>query len=246
MLAEAQQSGLFPLAPIRRQRIPCPMEDPVYGLYRQEYFGYHPTCWRKFPAGWGCPSAEGPNAAASFDPKQGGRPRDPAPAMLQTDDFGAPAEPGMEGPPLPGEPSGDALPPLPENRRSPFDLDTKPTTPPPAPPADGGAPPAGGDNPLELPPPVNAPDRAEDAPLPGLPPAGRIDPPAVGAEEESPLLALPDPVPAASTPTPPAAVVSPRPIAGPMAPSAFATPAPVQAPRRTSLLGGLFGGIRRR
>src|SRR5947209_1107901 len=65
-LVEAQQSGLFPLAPIRRQRVPCPLEDPVYGLYRHEYFGYHPTCWRRFPAGWGCPSPEVPNAAQEF------------------------------------------------------------------------------------------------------------------------------------------------------------------------------------
>ena len=65
-LAHAQQSGLFPLAPIQRQRTPCPMEDPVYRMYRQQYFGYHPTCWRRFPPGWGCPSPEAPNPAASF------------------------------------------------------------------------------------------------------------------------------------------------------------------------------------
>jgi hypothetical protein len=34
-LAHAQQGGLFPLAPIRRERVPCPMEDPVYKLYRR-------------------------------------------------------------------------------------------------------------------------------------------------------------------------------------------------------------------
>src|SRR4029077_19114019 len=38
------QTQLFPLAPIQRQRPPCPMEDPVYGLYRQQYFGYFSTC----------------------------------------------------------------------------------------------------------------------------------------------------------------------------------------------------------
>ena len=65
-LAEAQQSGLFPNIGVRRQRVPCAAEDPVYKLYRHEYFGYHPTCWRRFPAGWGCPSPEAPNAAAAF------------------------------------------------------------------------------------------------------------------------------------------------------------------------------------
>ncbi len=55
---EAQQTGIFPLAPIRRQRVPCDREDPTYKVYKQQYFGYHPTCWRTFPAGWGCPSSE--------------------------------------------------------------------------------------------------------------------------------------------------------------------------------------------
>src|SRR5438105_15280655 len=50
------QTQLFPLAPIQRQRVPCPLEDPVYGLYRHQYYGYFPTCWRQFPPGWGCPS----------------------------------------------------------------------------------------------------------------------------------------------------------------------------------------------
>src|SRR6478672_6376740 len=65
-LVQAQQSGLMPLRNIKRERVPCPLEDPVYGLYRHEFFGYHPTCWRRFPAGWGCPSPDAPNAAQSF------------------------------------------------------------------------------------------------------------------------------------------------------------------------------------
>ena len=65
-LVEAQQSGLFPNAPIDRERVPCPHEDPVYRLYRHQYFGYHPTCWRRFPEGWGCPSPEAPNVAQAF------------------------------------------------------------------------------------------------------------------------------------------------------------------------------------
>src|SRR5262245_41811807 len=40
--AEAQQTGMFPLAPIRRQRVPCNQEDPTYKIYKQQYFGYHP------------------------------------------------------------------------------------------------------------------------------------------------------------------------------------------------------------
>ncbi len=57
-LASAQ---LFPNLPIRRERTPCSQENPQYKMIRQEYWGYYPTCWRKFPAGWGCPSPEAPN-----------------------------------------------------------------------------------------------------------------------------------------------------------------------------------------
>lgn len=62
---QAQQTGLFPLAPIRRQRVPCDQEDPTYKVYKQQYFGYHPTCWRTFPAGWGCPSGQKPDVEKS-------------------------------------------------------------------------------------------------------------------------------------------------------------------------------------
>ena len=65
-LARAQQSGLFPLAPIKRQRVPCDQEDPVYKIYKEKYFGYHPTCWRPFPTGWGCPSPEKPDVEKAF------------------------------------------------------------------------------------------------------------------------------------------------------------------------------------
>ena len=51
-VAQAQQGGLFPLAPIRRERTPCPAEEPVYKLYRSQYFGYYPPQWRPFPSGW--------------------------------------------------------------------------------------------------------------------------------------------------------------------------------------------------
>ena len=36
--SRAPETQLFPLAPIQRERVPCPMEDPVYGLYRHQYF----------------------------------------------------------------------------------------------------------------------------------------------------------------------------------------------------------------
>lgn len=59
--ASAQANALFPDIYIKRQR-PCPsLEDPRYRYIRENYYGYFPTCWRKFPDGWGCPSVEAPN-----------------------------------------------------------------------------------------------------------------------------------------------------------------------------------------
>ncbi len=87
--AQAQQGGLFPLAPIRRERPPCSNEDPVYKYYKQRYFGYHPTCWTPFPAGWGCPSKETADKEKAFREQ----PLDSKPAMEE------------EGP-LPGEDMG--------------------------------------------------------------------------------------------------------------------------------------------
>ena len=40
---------------------PCRQELPVFHAYRHQFYGYHPTCWRRFPPGWGCPSPEAPN-----------------------------------------------------------------------------------------------------------------------------------------------------------------------------------------
>jgi hypothetical protein len=113
------QTQLFPLAPIKRERVPCPMEDPIYGLYRHQYFGYFPTCWRTFPPGWGCPSPEAPNAALEFQRRK----RDPLPENPPEPDEG-------RGPaPIPGEepgmqrPGRTPMPPLPPGERSPFDID---------------------------------------------------------------------------------------------------------------------------
>lgn len=88
---EAQQTGLLPLAPIRRQRVPCDREDPTYKIYKQQYFGYHPTGWRQFPAGWGWPSPEAPDFerskrelppghATEEEAGEGGSPFDEVPA----------------------------------------------------------------------------------------------------------------------------------------------------------------------
>lgn len=56
-LAEAQ---LFPNAAIHRKRVPCCQEPPVYKMYREQFYGHYPTCWRQWPSGWGCPTPEAP------------------------------------------------------------------------------------------------------------------------------------------------------------------------------------------
>ena len=113
-LAQAQQTGLFPLSPIRRQRVPCAAEDPVYRRYRQDYYGYYPTCWRRFPPGWGCPSPEGPNMKKEYE----NIPPTPVPPyLLGRGDDSAEGDDAEQGdrdarpmkPDIPGVPSGGPL-----------------------------------------------------------------------------------------------------------------------------------------
>jgi hypothetical protein len=243
-LAQAQQSGLFPLAPIQRQRTPCPLEDPVYRMYRQQYFGYHPTCWRRFPPGWGCPSPEAPNPAASFREI----PRDKPPADLGTDGQppldGQPQpgpgemEPGPGGPRNPQNPNN--LPPLPPGDRSPFDLDTRPGTPPagaalpgdrdPARATPGASGAAGLGNDQPQPPPVN---------VPATPSGPGVSASPNSLQGDGPALALPDPTTSAPAPSAvPAVGLTTVP------PQTYARP--VQAPKRQSFLTNLFGGVMRR
>ena len=181
------QTQLFPLAPIQRQRPHLPMEDPIYGLYRQQYFGYFPTCWRTFPTGWGCPSPEAPDVARAFVDRK----RDAPPEGELPDLEGGPGMgPGPdEGAPMPrgrGTP-----PPLPAPTRSPFDL-----------PAAGANPNPGADR---TPPPGQPGQGAPPWDLrvnpPTVPPtASRVEPPQIAPDEKgnatggtAPLLALPGP-----------------------------------------------------
>ena len=235
-LAEAQQTGLFPLAPIRRERVPCPAEDPVYKLYRQQYFGYHPTQWRRFPSGWGVPSPEAPNPEQSFrenppiPPGGAGRGPEMDPNEPESPDA-MPGEPGMNKPPGRGD---EALPPLPPSTRSLFNPnDDRPPTPrdntPPPPDEPPPTNPRGGSA-MEAAPSIPAGTTAESGPAP-------LDAPAAGgssASADAPLLALPDPTvpPNANGPT----------AYAPTAPAPTAAGPPVQAPRR-GLLGGLFNNF---
>lgn len=134
-IAASADAQLFPNLPLhKRQRPDCALEKPVFGQYRHQYYGYFPTCWRRFPPGWGCPTPEAPN----WEQEVARRPLE----IPDTSDLKEPEQDNVD--PFGG---GD-LPPLPEGR-SPFELD--------APGGNGaGAAPAGRDNPPTLPRPTDA------------------------------------------------------------------------------------------
>lgn len=239
--AEAQ---LFPRAPIRRERPPCDHESPVFKMYRHEFYGYHPTCWRPFPQGWGCPSPEAPNAALEFQRRK----RDEPIPLDGGEDFEEPmgAEPDPAAPGVP-QPGGMALPPLPRGDRSPFELDA------PAPPAGGAVPPARRDpfepDPNRGTPPAGPLNNPLDNPANPFQPSGRPGGSAGLAPESSPmeLPELPDP----SNPLARGATLEPMPGSLPMIveagePIGRMAPPAEQAPQRRTLLGGLFGRRLRR
>lgn len=173
-LPAAAEAQLFPRLPIRRERTPCCEEPPVYKLYRHQYHGYFPTCWRRFPPGWGCPSPEAPSLAASI-----------AAEPLQTKPLTEPdAESDIDFPPLdegdmearPADP--DAMPEPGRDEPSPFELrpDRRPPADPDAiPPA--GTPPANldapglPDSPVAPPPTTSLPGPAETLPSIEAPPS---------------------------------------------------------------------------
>jgi hypothetical protein len=113
-LAEAQQSGIFPLRPIRRERTPCVNEDSIYKQYRNQYYGYFPTQWRKFPDGWNLPSSEGPNTKQVLkdNPIEGPKPSPSGEG--EGEDMPGPNAPGGK-PAIPNPP--------PDTERSPFEMD---------------------------------------------------------------------------------------------------------------------------
>jgi hypothetical protein len=140
------QQRLFPNMGVgKRERVPACQENPLYGMYRRQYYGYYPTCWRQFPPGWGCPSSETPNSAQVVEEirkeiearEKEASGEDDAPTAP---DFGGGDRPGGAG-------GGRAEPPvpLPGTGPSPFDMPEGPPATPPG--ADPLPPPAPGDAP---------------------------------------------------------------------------------------------------
>lgn len=230
--SQSGQAQLFPNLPIQRSKPPCDQEAPFYKMVRQNYYGYFPTCWRKFPPGWTapCPNPEKPDYEASKAkiPLQ----KDPD-TFLQSgggggmglggeDEFGPlpPANGGNRqgrkpGPDLPGG-------------RSPFDLDNPPANPP------GGR--APGASPFDTPGAAAVPARRSVKPVASLPNLGELTPapPVVSPTTSEP--------PAVASPESPPAI--PDPAVGPTSASRILTP----SNRKAGLLGGvrgLFGGDRR-
>jgi hypothetical protein len=175
-LARAQQTGLFPNMNVRRQRVPCDQEDPIYKVYKHQYYGYHPTCWRTFPSGWGCPSREAPNREQSLKEitLQAGE-RLPSLDQPGTDE--------MRPPPATTRPG---MPALPGGGRSPFE--EEPGAPP-------GAP-RGGQNPRQ--PPQRDPFELDKPDAPAAPAPGQPRPPGAGAATNGPELSAPAATPPAT------------------------------------------------
>ncbi len=267
LAAEAQ---LFPNRTIKRQREACVNEPPFNAHVRRDYYGYYPTCWSRFPAGWGCPcpNPELPDAAASFR----NRPLDP----IRPDALNG-AEPGTDDAAPAMNPDTPAVDPnMPEvpRGRSPFNLDDRPDpgtapanpNPNPAPnpriPGTGRPGPRSGDNPtlnpagrnpgatslLEMPsvpsPTIVAESHLEPGALALAPDAAlaSISPSTPAASAASPATDRPDLGPLSSAPLPAGSTPDSNLADRPM----LGTPAPAQAPQRRSLLGGLFGSSTKR
>jgi hypothetical protein len=261
-VARAQQSGLFPLHPIKRERVPCPLEDPVYKLYRSQYYGYYPTQWRPFPQGWNLPSPEGPNTQDALK-------KQPIEASTQPQ----PEEEGDQGPAPPDRGNRPAPVPPAENERSPFEMDTRPNNGGAAVPGAGGAtrrpatPRAAEPSPFDIPAPdggnpaaprpratqptrptpgSGTPDLAPPGPVPDAPPPQTSRNDEAADRDAGPLLAMPD----ASLPTVeeangPGSMPTLTPATNP-AVAATDPPAtfPAQAqPSRRSRLGSFFAGL---
>jgi hypothetical protein len=261
-LARAQTSGLFPLAPIRRQRVPCDQEDPAYKIVKERYFGYHPTAWRRFPEGLTIKSKESPDVEKSFRelpldpgddlgvaprerdaeggvPGQPGQPRQGFPALPPG---GSPFEPdaGRGAAPAPGgQPrQNPAIPPM----GDPFELD-KPDQPRvnPNPPAQPG----GGQNRPAAPGATNAPELSAPAERTGQSQSPRRAPDdePEARDEDGPLLALPNiNLPPINDPNGPFSTSPPQTAATDAPPSDGTQPTTATAPRR-GFLSGLFNNL---
>ena len=265
-LAEAQ---LFPNRNITRQKESCAAEPPFYSTVRRNYFGYYPTCWSKFPDGWGCPcpNPELPNRVAAFNEQ----PRDKFKPIVPDSELDGGLAPDEMAPGADPRPTDDsAMPPVPNpTGRSPFGAELNPpeVNPKPVTPDSGGAPrtsrsPAPAARPgapttsalaapsatvglLEMPrmaPPTAPSANASDfnpGTLALVPEATLTSNDASARTNLGPLHA--NPMPNGSIPVASELSADPTVLAGPLP-----TASPAQAPQRRGILGGLFNSSKRR
>lgn len=241
MLAEAQ---LFPNATIKRQRVSCLNEDPVYRMYRQQYYGYFPTCWRRFPDGWGCPSRESSAAEVAKAMQEIQKSVKELSEATQTEEPPATTDEGEMPAPL----DDRKVPDLPAPGESPFENPARPAAPKPL--DDGGEAPA-----APAPAAENRQAARSDAAVRA--PARRPGGVSSTVSEIEDLVPPSDVPPIESTPAgeteartspslpsaavPPLGAAAGTPVTVPGPSSAVA---PVQAPARRTLIGGLFDNIR--
>jgi hypothetical protein len=228
-LAEAQQQ-LFPNMTIKRQRVSPVSEPPVYGLYRAQYYGHYPTCWRLFPAGWGCPNPDAANAAKVMDElnKQ-------VEKLQGAAGRAEPAEGAM--PPERAEPT---LPPLP-NEPSPFE--ERPMNAPPREREAPAQPPAGVEDRPAAPPGDSAargsvPSRPERAAV--LEPIDPNTPPPLETVAATSATSPPAVPPMPTSPVPPLGAATDIPV---RLPAGVAPAAVTASPPRRTLIGGLFDSL---
>jgi hypothetical protein len=219
------QFQLFPNAHKKRERQSCLTEPQIYKITRQQYFGYYPTCWERFPDGWGCPcpNPEKPDRRAAAP---GGAGESEGPAIRPpVDDLRRPADrPGRR-------PNASGIPDLP-TETSPFELEPKAPVRAPELPPDRRPGPA-----ANLDPATNGPT-ASDAPSINVPLSDvRADP--FADIPTTPPASLPsvDARPLLNVANPSSPVAAPEPV--------YTRAAPVQAPQRRSLLGSLWDRVRR-
>jgi hypothetical protein len=253
-LAEAQ---LFPNRTIRREKPNCASEPPFYKQVRRDYFGYYPTCWSRFPAGWACPcpdtelqsmrAAYGNNPDINRKPGNGG-------GRFGDED----SETGEKNPDMPPNSGERNDLPLPPGGASPFETDPKPANPPnPPPPGRNTGP---GNSGANLPPSSASPSNLELPSLPATSPTSSNEPAAgpgsIAMYPDDATLTSnnsslrPDlgPLPTAPTPapfTPENGSTTVSVSTSTDGETVLGTPAPTQppaaqAPKRRSLLSQLF------
>ena len=101
-LAQAQQSGLFPLHPIKRETGPVPQRGSGLQTLSIPVLRISPTVWRRFPEGWGCAQPRGPQRQGRVREAARRSPPKPIPPEEGEDqDMQAPPERGRQAIPNP-------------------------------------------------------------------------------------------------------------------------------------------------